>query len=79
MYLYSIIRKDKSIPDILYFSHSVIPGMLYTQFLYDAVQFLIEHPDETVVTQLRWESRPTELTDQDLADYPNTALVASNG
>ena len=82
MYLYSVIRKDKPIPDILYFSHSVIPGMPHTQLLYDVVQFLIEHPDETVVTQLRWDSRPTECarpTDQDLPDYLNTALVASNG
>jgi len=81
-YLHNVIRKDKPIPDVLYFSHSAIPGMPYAQFLHDVVQFLIEHPDEIVVTQLRWDGVPAECarpSDQDLADYLNTALAASNG
>ena len=41
-YLHNVIRKDKPIPDVLYFSHSAIPGMPYAQFLHDCVGFLIE-------------------------------------
>jgi hypothetical protein len=81
-YLHNVIRKDKPIPDVLYFSHSAIPGMPYAQFLHDCVQFLIDHPDEIIVTQLRWDGVPAECarpSDQDLADYLNTALGLSNG
>jgi hypothetical protein len=81
-YLHNVIRKDHPIPDVLYFSHSAIPGMPYAQFLHDVVQFLTAYPDEIVVTQLRWDGVPAECarpSDEDLADYLNTALAASNG
>jgi hypothetical protein len=81
-YLHSVIRKNHPIPDVLYFSHSAIPGMPYAEFLHDVVQFLIAHPDEIVVTQLRWDGVPAECarpSDQDLSNYLNTALAASNG
>ncbi|KAG0650963.1 hypothetical protein D0Z07_2228 [Hyphodiscus hymeniophilus] len=81
-YLHSTIRKDKPIPDVLYFSHSAIPGMAYAEFLHGCVQFLIEHPDEIIVTQLRWDGVPNECarpSDQDLSEYLSTAIAPSNG
>lgn len=81
-YLHSAIRATHPIPDELYFSHSAIPGMQYDEFLHDTVKFLIQNPEEIVVVQLRWDGVPAECarpTDQDLANYLNTALAASNG
>lgn len=81
-FLHKAIRSDHPIPDVLYFSHSAIPGMAYAEFLHDLVVFLVAHPDEIVVVQLRWDGVPAECaqpSDQDLADYLNTALAASNG
>jgi hypothetical protein len=81
-YLHKVIRPFHPIPDKLYFSHSAIPGMAYDQFLSDVVAFLIAHPDEIVVVQLRWDGVPAECarpSDQDLQNYLNTALSASNG
>jgi hypothetical protein len=80
--LHKDIRPDHPIPDVLYFSHSAIPGMAYAQFLHDTVSFLASHPDEIVVVQLRWDGVPAECahpTDQDLANYLNDALNTSNG
>ena len=51
-FLYKEIR-GHSIPDVLYFSHSAIPGMPYAKFLHDTVEFLVAHPLEIVVVQLR--------------------------
>ncbi len=81
-YLHSAIRADHPIPDVLYFSHSAIPGMPYEQFLHDVVAFLMANPQEIVVTQLRWDGVPAECehpSDQDLANYMKNALSASNG
>lgn len=81
-YLHNVIRPDHPIPDKLYFSHSAIPGMAYAQFLHDTVAFLVAHPGEIVVVQLRWDGVPAECahpTDQDLADYLNAAISTSNG
>lgn len=81
-YLHKVIRPDKPIPDVLYFSHSAIPGMPYAQFLHDTVAFLVAHPDEIVVVQLRWDGVPADCahpTDQELSNYLNTALSTSNG
>lgn len=81
-YLHNVIRKNHPIPDVLYFSHSAIPGMPYAQFLHDVVQFLIAHPDEIVVTQLRWDGVPAECarpSDADLSSYLSAALASSNG
>jgi hypothetical protein len=81
-FLHKAIRSDHPIPDQLYFSHSAIPGMSYEQFLHDTVAFLLEHPDEIVVVQLRWDGVPDDCahpSDQDLANYLNSALGASNG
>lgn len=81
-FLHKAIRPSHPIPDVLYFSHSAIPGMAYNQFLYDVVTFLAAHPNEIVVTQLRWDGVPEDCarpSDKDLADYLNTALAISNG
>ena len=81
-YLHSAIRPDHPIPDELYFSHSAIPGMQYDEFLHDTVEFLMQNPEEIVVVQLRWDGVPAECarpTDEDLANYLNTALSPSNG
>lgn len=81
-YLHHAIRPSHPIPDVLYFSHSAIPGMAYDQFLHSIVAFLLENQDEIVVVQLRWDGVPAECarpSDQDLADYMNRALAASNG
>jgi hypothetical protein len=56
--------------------------MAYNQFLYDVVTFLAAHPNEIVVTQLRWDGVPDDCarpSDQDLANYLNAALAISNG
>lgn len=81
-FLHKAIRAEHPIPDVLYFSHSAIPGMPYAQFLQDTVSFLMAQPDEIVVVQLRWDGVPGDCahpSDQDLADYMNSALQASNG
>jgi hypothetical protein len=57
-YLHNAIRAGHPIPDELYFSHSAIPGMQYDEFLHDTVEFLIQHPEEIVVVQLRWDGVP---------------------
>lgn len=81
-YLHNSIRPHKPIPDVLYFSHSAIPGMPYEQFLHDVVTFLLAHPTEIVVVQNRWDGVPAECahpSDQDLTNYLNSALNISNG
>lgn len=81
-YLHKAIRPIHPIPDVLYFSHSAIPGMAYQEFLSGVVAFLVAHPDEIVVVQLRWDGVPGDCahpSDQDLANYMNAALATSNG
>jgi hypothetical protein len=81
-YLYNTIRNLHPVPDKLYFTHGPIPGMAYDQFLHDVVAFLISHPGEIVVVQLRWDGVPAECakpSDQDLTNALNTALAAANG
>jgi hypothetical protein len=81
-YLHNVIRGKANIPDVLYFSHSAIPGMPYAQFLHDVVAFLVAHPEEIIVFQLRWDGVPADCahpTDQDMIDYINNALAESNG
>ena len=81
-FLHSAIRSANIIADVLYFSHSAIPGMRYDEFLHDVMQFLVAHPTEIVVVQNRWDGVPAECarpSDQDLANYLSTALAGSNG
>ncbi|KAG9233218.1 PLC-like phosphodiesterase [Amylocarpus encephaloides] len=81
-YLHNEIRDTAGIPNGLYFMHSAIPGMAYSQFLRDTVDFLVQHPDEMVVVQLRWDGVPAECarpSDEDMNNHLNVALGASNG
>jgi len=81
-FLHKVIRPNHPIPDELYFSHSAIPGMAYAQFLHDVVNFLVAHPAEIVVTQLRWDGVPADCarpSDVDLTNYLNRALADSHG
>lgn len=81
-YLHKVIRGNTAIPDVLYFSHSAIPGMPYAQFLEETVAFLIANPEEIVVIQLRWDGVPGDCahpSDEDMHSYVNAALAASNG
>lgn len=61
--------------------HGPIPGMAFDHFLYDCIGFLVAHPLEIIVVQLRWDGVPAECArpdDQELAGYINTALQSSN-
>ncbi len=71
-----------ALPDRLYFQHSAIPGMAYEEFLHDVVAFLLAHPSEIVVTQLRWDGVPAECarpSAQEMAQYLSAALAPANG
>lgn len=65
------------IPDTMYFQHACIPGMAFEEFLEGVVAFLVEHQNEIVVTQLRYDGildgcrRPS---DQELDDMINRAI-----
>jgi hypothetical protein len=55
--------------------------MAFDRFLYDCIAFLVAHPTEIIVTQLRWDGVPAECarpSDVELADYIKTALNGSN-
>ncbi|KKY35359.1 putative phospholipase c [Diaporthe ampelina] len=49
----AITQKDP-LPIIL----AAIPGMAYDEFLTEVVRFLVEHPTEIIVVQLRWDGVP---------------------
>ncbi|KAK3936096.1 PLC-like phosphodiesterase [Diplogelasinospora grovesii] len=71
-----------ALPDRLYFQHSAIPGMAYDAFLHDVVQFLLAHPTEIIVVQLRWDGVPPECarpSDQEQREYLDAALREANG
>lgn len=76
-HIHSAILPMSVLPDVLYFQHGAIPGMAYKQFLNEIVQFLIEHPLEIVVVQIRYDGIPNECkrpTDQELNTEIDTAL-----
>lgn len=81
-YLHNAIRHSSALPDVLYFSHSAIPGMPYAEFLAGVVSFLVAHPEEIIVVQLRWDGVPNDCahpSDQDIKNYMNDALSKANG
>ncbi|KAF2262684.1 PLC-like phosphodiesterase [Lojkania enalia] len=70
-------QKVSPLEDTIYFQHGPIPGMLYKQFIHDIVHFLIEHRDEVVVVQHRWDGVPPECprpSDDELRDIRNDVL-----
>jgi hypothetical protein len=54
------LQSVSALEDTWYFQHGAIPGMLYRQFLVKIVQFLVDHKDEIVVVQNRWDGVPGE-------------------
>ncbi|KAL2021395.1 hypothetical protein VTK56DRAFT_7260 [Thermocarpiscus australiensis] len=71
-----------ALPDRLYFQHSAIPGMAYDAFLREVVAFLLAHPAEIVVVQLRWDGVPPECarpSDDEKRGYLDEALRQANG
>lgn len=48
-------------PDKPYFQHSAIPGMAYDEFLAGVVRFLLDHPTEIIVVQLRWDGTSSRV------------------
>jgi len=56
--------------------------MAYEVFLRDIVDFLVAHPQEIVVVQLRWDGVPGDCahpTDEELAQYLHKAIDDSHG
>lgn len=81
-HLHKAIIPTGALPDRLYFQHSAIPGMPYDAFLQGLVTFLLAHPTEIAVVQLRWDGVPAECarpSDQEQRDYLNAALKPANG
>lgn len=52
------MQRVSPLEDTWYFQHGAIPGMPYKQFLTDIVQFLLDHRDEIIVVQNRWDGVP---------------------
>ncbi|KAE9988839.1 hypothetical protein EG327_003202 [Venturia inaequalis] len=80
-HLHKAVLTNAQIPDRLYFMHGPIPGMAFDHFLYDCIAFLMAHPLEIIVIQLRWDGVPAECarpSDEELAEYIRTALQSSN-
>jgi len=71
-----------ALPDRLYFQHAAIPGMDYGAFLQGVVSFLLAHPNEIIVVQLRWDGVPADCarpSEDEQRQYLNEALKAANG
>ncbi|KAF2673484.1 PLC-like phosphodiesterase [Microthyrium microscopicum] len=76
------VKGYNCVPDEYYFTHGPIPGMMYKSFLNDVVAFLVSHPTEIIVVQLRWDGVPNECNrpnDDDLHNMLNEALGQANG
>ncbi|KAK0632684.1 PLC-like phosphodiesterase [Immersiella caudata] len=79
---HKVIIPSKALPDRLYFQHAAIPGMDYGAFLDGVVSFLLAHPNEIIVVQLRWDGVPPECArpdDDEQRQYLNEALKKANG
>ncbi|KAH7135478.1 PLC-like phosphodiesterase [Dendryphion nanum] len=71
------MQRVSPLEDTIYFQHGAIPGMLYKQFLTDIVQFLLDHRDEIIVVQNRWDGVPGDCpraSDDELRDILNDVL-----
>lgn len=70
------------LPDELYFQHACIPGMVYREFLHDIVNFLVAHPLEICVVQIRFDGILHDCafaTDEELAAVLDEALQMAVG
>ncbi|KAL2161734.1 hypothetical protein VTH06DRAFT_8296 [Thermothelomyces fergusii] len=80
--LHSAVRDKGALPDRLYFQHGAIPGMAYDAFLAGVVSFLLAHPSEIVVVQLRWDGVPdvcAKPSPEEKKRYLRDALRAADG
>jgi hypothetical protein len=81
-HIHKELRQYNCVPDTLYFTHGPIPGMMYDKFLHGVVEFLMAHPTEIVVAQLRWDGVPAECdhpSDDELNNAMHSALEQANG
>ncbi|KAK3393308.1 PLC-like phosphodiesterase [Podospora didyma] len=79
---HNAVRSTGALPDRLYFQHAAIPGMAYEAFLDGVVSFLLQHPGEIIVVQLRWDGVPGDCTrpsDREQREYLDAALGKANG
>jgi hypothetical protein len=65
----------------LYFTHLVIPGMRYAEFLDDCVEFLLQNPGEIIVCQVRWDGITTGCDHPDdlITEYHSRAIEKAQG
>jgi hypothetical protein len=81
-HVHKLLLPLSPLPSRLYFHHGAIPGMGYDQFLHEVVTFLVAHPSEIVVVQLRYDGVPADCarpTDHELQDIVNDALGLAKG
>jgi hypothetical protein len=72
------MHKLSAMEDTLYFQHGAIPGMPYRTLLDHITRFLVEHKDEIIVIQNRWDGVPSDCprpSNEDL-DAVLTSLLA---
>ena len=77
-HLSSIISGSSPIPNKLYFTHMVVPGMAFDDFLNEAVEFLVNNATEIVVVQIRFDgidSTCAKATDDEVNQYVHNALL----
>lgn len=71
------MQRVSPLEDTWYFQHGAIPGMQYRQCLEGVVQFLLDHGDEIVVWENRWDGVPGDCprpSDDELRDILNDVL-----
>lgn len=70
-------KGNMRLPDVLYFQHACIPGMAAEEFLHTIANFLVAHPFEIVVVQVRYDGvlgGCAKPSDEQLDDLVNKAL-----
>jgi hypothetical protein len=81
-HIHKLLLPFSTLPSRLYFQHGAIPGMGYDEFLHDVVTFLVAHPSEIVVVQIRYDGVPPECarpSDSELQDMVNNTLGLASG
>lgn len=77
-HLSDIISASSPIPNNLYFTHLVVPGMAFDEFLSEAVDFLVANTTEIIVVQIRFDgihSSCAKATDTEVTTYVQAALM----
>lgn len=82
-HLLPFFHAKAKLPDVLYFHHSFFPGVPYSVFLQEIVEFLDANPTEHVVIHIRYDNIPvkSELSEgckrpdaAELTEYMSAAL-----